>query len=341
MQTLELLGAALGLGALSGLSLYLTVFVVGFSLHMQWLTLQPSLASLQVLAEPWIWIIALGFYVLEFFADKVPWLDSLWDAIHTLIRPIGAMFVAITVLGETHPVLGVLSALCAGGAAVSTHMTKSGARLLVNSSPEPFSNIGLSVLEDGVVVAGTLLTIHYPLYALLVVIIFVVAFFFFAPALFRVFKSYWAFVLGKLNVGKTATYELPTYLPHELDLALHRLLMPNEKVEWSIPCYSSKLSGVGSSVKGYLVKTNIQKRVYFVGKKMFREVMALVAAEPFRLEEQEKFLFDELIFYRETRLLAKFRFVKRFQLWRKLIFQNLNVVDKIPSALSNPSLVKN
>lgn len=342
MQTLEILGAALGLGALSGISLYLTVFVVGFSLHMNWLVLQPSLESLQVLAEPWIWVVALGFYILEFFADKVPWVDSLWDAIHTFIRPIGAMFVTISVLGETHPTLGVLSALCAGSAAVTTHLTKSGTRLLVNSSPEPFSNIGLSLLEDGIVVAGSILTLHYPIYALLVVLIFCVAFFFFAPVLFRTFKSYWAFVLGKLNVGKTATYELPTYLPHELDLALNRMLTPEEKVEWSVPCYASKLAGIGSSVKGYLVKTSAQKRIYFVGQKMFREMVALVAAEPFRLEEREKFLFDELIFYRETGVLARVRFVKRFQLWRKLIFQNLTVVenDKIPGALSRPSQAK-
>lgn len=338
MEILEILGAALGLGALSGISLYLTVFVVGFSLHMNWLTLQPSLESLQVLSEPWIWVIALGFYMLEFFADKVPWVDSLWDAIHTLIRPIGAMFITISVLGETHPALGVLSGLCAGGAAVTTHLTKSGTRLLVNSSPEPFSNIGLSVLEDGIVVAGSILTLRYPIYALMAVLVFLIAFIFFAPVLFRAAKSYWAFVLGKLNVGKTATAALPVYLPHEFDMALNRMLMPDEKVEWSVPCYTSKLSGVGTSVKGYLVKTNVQKRIYFVGKKMFREVVTLVAAEPFRVEEREKFLFDELIFYRETGVLAKIRFVKRFQLWRKLIFQNLSGIesDKIPSFLSKP-----
>jgi hypothetical protein len=338
METLELLGAAMGLGALSGISLYLTVFVVGFALNMDWLILRPGLEPLETLAEPGIWIVALVIYLLEFFADKVPWVDSLWDSIHTVIRPVGAMFVSITVLGQTHPSVEVLGVMLAGGAATATHLTKSGTRLLINSSPEPVSNIVASLFEDVIVVVGSILTVNYPLYAMGAVIIFGIVFIFLAPRIFRMAMAYWIFVLGKLNVNRAKSSELKTYLPHEFDIALARLLSAEEKVEWAIPCVTGKLKSVGAHVRGYLVKTSTRDRFYFVGKRSFRVITVLVTSDFFKVEKQEGFLFDELIFYRETTgVLGKFRFSKKYQTWLNQAYQQFDLSPP-PALVSAQSL---
>ncbi|MEZ5405151.1 MAG: DUF4126 domain-containing protein [Verrucomicrobiia bacterium] len=340
MQTMELLGATMGLGALSGISLYLTVFVVGFSLNMGWLILQPGLEPLETLAEPWIWTLALVFYLLEFFADKVPWVDSLWDAIHTIIRPVGAMFVSITVLGQTHPSVEVLGALLAGGAAATTHLTKSGTRLLINSSPEPVSNIVTSIFEDVIVVVGSVLTVRYPLYAMGAVIVFAIIFVFLAPRIFRMAKAYWIFVLGKLNVNGARQSELKTYLPHEFDIALGRLLGVDEKVEWALPCLTGKLKGVGGHVRGYLVKTSARNRIYFVGKKLFRVITSLVTSDVFKVENREGFLYDEVVFYQETAgVFGRFRFSKKHQTLVKQVCQQLEQdVASTPVVASSSSV---
>src|SRR3954468_6842946 len=166
MQRLDLLSVALGLAALAGVNLYLTVFATGLAIHFHWITLAPQYQSLEVLGNSWIISIAGVLYLLEFFADKIPWVDSIWDAVHTLIRPIGGALLAIQVLGHPSPAFTVIVALLAGGTSLITHTAKSGTRLASNASPEPFSNIALSVGED-IAVVGGLALIHYnPLLAL-------------------------------------------------------------------------------------------------------------------------------------------------------------------------------
>src|SRR4051795_13627735 len=143
MEQLNLLAVALGLAALAGINLYLTVFATGLAIHFHWITLSAQYQSLEILGNPWIITVAGILYSLEFFADKIPWVDSLWDAIHTVIRPIGGAFLAIRVLGTPDPVFDVVIVLLAGGVTFATHAAKAGTRLVVNHSPEPFSNIAL------------------------------------------------------------------------------------------------------------------------------------------------------------------------------------------------------
>src|SRR5438094_859688 len=132
METLQLLGVALGLATLAGINLYLTVFVTGLAIRMEWIALAPQYHQLEILSDPVIIGIAGFLYFVEFFADKVPWVDSLWDAIHTVIRPVGGAFLAIRALGTPNPVFDVVIGLLAGGAALTTHSMKAGTRLLVN-----------------------------------------------------------------------------------------------------------------------------------------------------------------------------------------------------------------
>jgi hypothetical protein len=124
------------------------------------------LSSLEVLGETPILLLAGGIYTVEFFADKIPWIDSLWDSVHTFIRPVGAGVLAATAMGDVTPAAKVGAALLCGGIALSSHSTKAGTRIVANHSPEPFSNIGLSLAEDGIVLAGVWLALNYPLIAI-------------------------------------------------------------------------------------------------------------------------------------------------------------------------------
>src|SRR5882724_4181070 len=103
VDRLNLLSVALGLACLAGINLYLTVFVTGLAINLHWIVLSPNYQSLEVLGHPWIITIAGIFYFLEFLADKIPWVDSAWDAVHTVIRPIGGALLATQVLGHTSP----------------------------------------------------------------------------------------------------------------------------------------------------------------------------------------------------------------------------------------------
>lgn len=187
MSVIQLLGSTLGLGLVSGINLYATVLVVGLGIRTGLIVLRPELHQLEVLANPIVIAVAGVIFIVEFLADKIKWIDSIWDAIHTFIRPLGAALVGAMALGETSPAAVVVALLC-GGVALSGHSTKAGVRLLVNHSPEPFSNIGLSLVEDGLVVVGTYVAIQHPYLMLTIVTVFLVAFFWFAPKAFRLVR---------------------------------------------------------------------------------------------------------------------------------------------------------
>ena len=189
MEKLDLLAVALGLATLAGINLYLTVFATGLAIHFHWITLAPQYQSLEVLGNPWIIGIAGSLYLLEFFADKIPWVDSIWDAVHTVVRPIGGALLAIQVLGHPSPVLTVIIALLAGGTSLIAHTAKATTRLASNTSPEPISNIGLSLGEDAAVLGGLTLVNLAPMFALIVFVIAICVFYYFARRLLRSIKE--------------------------------------------------------------------------------------------------------------------------------------------------------
>ena len=195
MDQLKLLGVALGLACLAGINLYLTVFATGLAIHQHWIVLAPAYHSLEVLGDPLIIWIAGTLYVLEFFADKIPWVDSIWDAVHTVIRPIGGALLAIQVLGHPSPAFMVIVALLAGGTSLVAHTAKAATRLVSNTSPEPFSNIGLSLGEDAAVLGGLTLVHFAPLLALIIFLIAIGAFWYFARRILRSIK-------GRLGVSR-------------------------------------------------------------------------------------------------------------------------------------------
>jgi putative Mn2+ efflux pump MntP len=116
-------------------------------------------------------VAAIVMYVIEFVADKIPWVDSLWDGVHTVIRPIGGALIAVATLGHANPTIQGLAALLGGSLAASTHLTKAGTRAVANASPEPFTNWFLSLGEDALVVGLGFLALKYPALAALVVLV--------------------------------------------------------------------------------------------------------------------------------------------------------------------------
>lgn len=176
MDTLTLLGALTGVSLFAGIRLYATVLTVGLCLRYQLLLLPPHLSSLEVLSHPYVLAAAGVCAAAEFLADKIPWVDSLWDAVHAFVRPAGAALIAFAAVGRLDPAAEVAVVLLCGGVAFSSHAAKSGARLLVNQSPEPFSNLVVSLAEDAVAVAGSYAVVAHPLAALVAVAVFLALF---------------------------------------------------------------------------------------------------------------------------------------------------------------------
>ena len=159
MGIIEILGLATSVSLLSGWRMYLTVFATGLAMYTGYLDLPENLKMLEALANPWVIGIAGTGAVAEFFADKVAWLDSIWDGLNTLIRPLGGAMLALAVVDAGDPVWQVIVFLLGGGAALASHATKATTRAAVNTSPEPVSNVILSTAED--VVTGGLLALAF------------------------------------------------------------------------------------------------------------------------------------------------------------------------------------
>ena len=184
MGLVELLGLAGSVSLIAGWRLYLTVFVTGLAMRMEWISLPQNLQMLDTLANPWILAISALGALAEFFADKILWLDSIWDTIHTAIRPLGGALLALAVVDAGDPAWQVAVFLLGGGAALMSHGAKSGARALVNTSPEPVSNAVVSTGED--IATGGLLFLAFanPIAALIIASVMLIL------CVFLVYKGY-------------------------------------------------------------------------------------------------------------------------------------------------------
>ena len=168
MTAVELVALAASVSLLSGWRLYLVTFATGLAMKFGWIALPDQLRNLDVLANNWVIAIAGVGALAEFFADKIAWVDSAWDAIHSVIRPVGGALLSAAIVDSADPAWQVASFLLGGGAAFIAHAGKAGARTLVNTSPEPVSNIVVSTAED-VTTGGLLaLSIAYPIAAAII-----------------------------------------------------------------------------------------------------------------------------------------------------------------------------
>jgi hypothetical protein len=161
----ELVGMAASASLLAGWRLYLTLFVVGLAMRWGWIDVPDQLGGLDILANGWVLGAAGAGALAEFLADKVMWIDSLWDGIHTLLRPIGGALLSLAVIDPAEPLGQAITLGLGGGAAFLTHAAKAATRMAVNASPEPVSNIILSTGEDVATVSLLALAFAYPVTA--------------------------------------------------------------------------------------------------------------------------------------------------------------------------------
>lgn len=187
MDVMTTLGRTLGFSFAAGVNLYATVAILGLAARYGWVSLPPQF---QAFNHDVIIGAAIVMYVIEFFADKIPWLDSAWDMVHTAIRPIGGALIAVTTLGEASPTMEGLVALLGGTVAASSHLTKTSTRAVANTSPEPFSNWLLSLGEDIFVVGLGYLALMYPVAALVVAGALLVAILLFAAVIIRTVRRW-------------------------------------------------------------------------------------------------------------------------------------------------------
>ncbi len=187
MDLIATLGRTLGFSFAAGVNLYATVAILGLASRYGWVSLPPQF---QVFNNDVIIGAALVMYVVEFFADKIPWLDSAWDLVHTAIRPIGGAVVAVSTLGDASPATEGLVALLGGAVAASSHLTKTSTRAVANTSPEPFSNWILSFGEDLFVVGLGYLALQYPVAALVVASVLLVLIVIFFAVIIRTVRRW-------------------------------------------------------------------------------------------------------------------------------------------------------
>lgn len=159
MGIMEIIGIAGSVSLLSGWRLYLSVLATGIAMRAGVVPLPEHLESLAILANPWVMGVAAFAALCEFFADKIAWLDSLWDTVHTLVRPVGGALLALAIVDPSDPAAQVVAFILGGSGALLAHGGKAGARAVVNTSPEPVSNIAVSTVED-VATAGLLYTAY-------------------------------------------------------------------------------------------------------------------------------------------------------------------------------------
>ena len=196
MVTIQALSLAMGAAWTSGINLYATVAALGIANRAELIQLPPDL---QVLSHPAVIAIACIMYVIEFFADKVPYVDSGWDLLHTFIRvPAGAILAARS-LGDMNPALELAALLAGGSIALAAHGMKATTRLAINASPEPFSNWAASVTEDVAVLGGVWMMFNHPIVMLIFVTTFLAVCVWLAPKMFRLAKRGFVALRNKIR----------------------------------------------------------------------------------------------------------------------------------------------
>lgn len=182
MSTVQMVSLLLGSSWSAGINLYLTIAGLGIAHRLHWLQLP---GELSILSHPIIIGLAALLYAIEFFADKFPYVDSVWDSIHTFIRPVGGLVIAYMAMSGAEPVIQMATALVCGTIALDSHLTKATTRVAINTSPEPVTNSVASVTEDVSVLGAMYLIINHPVVLSILVIIFIIFSFWFLTKMWK------------------------------------------------------------------------------------------------------------------------------------------------------------
>lgn len=198
MELLETLGRTMGFSLAAGVNLYATVAILGLAAKYGWVALPDQF---QAFNNDYVIVAAIVMYLVEFFADKIPYFDSLWDAIHTAIRPIGGAVIAVTTLGHASPGMQAMAAMLGGTIAASSHLTKTSTRAAANTSPEPFSNWILSLGEDVFAIGLGYAALTHPVLAFFIVVVVLTLIAIFAVAIVRLVRRWFTRVRAAGDTG--------------------------------------------------------------------------------------------------------------------------------------------
>lgn len=306
---LPLISFILGLSFLSGLNLYLASFLVSLAVQQNWVgeTLHPMLAAL---GHPAFMITALVLLAVEFIIDKIPWVDSIWDGIHTLVRPAGAVALAL-VLSQSAgfgPALTTTLGVAAFAIALTTHLTKAGFRLIINASPEPFTNILASLAEDAVVIGLGLLLLNAPVTGLAACLTLLAGAWIALPRLLRLVRTS-LYLLWKKCTGhpaSTLTHHgaLPAALTHSQRESI--LAQPDSAdhlpARWAVPCITGKvrqLPGLRANRFGTLVSPQHQPgTLWFLTRGWFSRRATRISLAGATVSQESSFLSTNLLIHR-------------------------------------------
>jgi hypothetical protein len=304
MDLLEQLGVALGLASLAGVNLYLTVLLTGVLVRFDWLHLADKYQHLDVFGHPVVLAVTGVLFVMEFFADKIPWVDSLWDSVHTIIRPVGGTLVALQVLGQMEPWMQIVAGLVAGTAALTTHSAKAGTRLMINHSPEPFSNVAMSLSENIAVAGASIFVLMKPLIALGVFSAIIIVIWMIFPRIFRVIRTSLWLIWNKLRMpGRRESLKAPIELPKELNGDILTLLATQantseHEVAWTAPCITGKgkgIKGLKGNFKAVIVAKNESKTLLLAVMGGLRDRLFDVPLADSRIDVDSRFLSENLM----------------------------------------------
>jgi hypothetical protein len=318
MDAIAHLGSILGLSFISGINLYATVAMTGICVRTGLVTGLPP--EFQVFANEAVIFVALMLYVVEFFMDKIQGLDTLWDSLHTVIRPLGGALIALMQVGEASAAVEVIVFLVGASMASAAHATKAGTRLVVNSSPEPFSNVLVSIGEDIGVVGFSYLALAYPKLTFFLTIIFLVLIIIFLPVLFRTFRMLLSSFFFRIKTFfiRDITKSRLLSLPLSMDSFFDDQKEKDEQIIWAGRAYAGRVPSVRRSARIYLVITS--QGVYCIYRRWFRT----------RIKRQARSEIEKYNLY-PGRLLAKCLITTSTENWVVLIYQPF--IDTLPRDL--------
>jgi len=311
MELIAQLGSIMGLSFISGINLYATVAVVGISTRFDLIQGLPP--EFGVLANDAVIFVALVLYFVEFFMDKIQGLDTLWDSLHTIIRPLGGALIALMQVGEASLAVEVIVFMLGASLASAAHITKAGTRIVVNASPEPVSNILVSLGEDIGVVGLSFLTMAYPKLSFFLTLIFLVLILFFLPLLFRVIRMLFGSFFFRIRSFFLRDMKESTLLslPFSYDIFFEEKREKGEEILWSVRAFSVRIPSVRRFTRMYMVITT--KKVYCIYRRWFS----------FRIRQLARSDIRQLKCY-PGRLLAKCVVKTSGEIWLVQLYQLLS-----------------
>ena len=292
MAPLATLAEILGLAVVSGINLYLAVLTVGLAEHFHWISGLPP--ELHVLAHPAVLIAAALLFLIEFFADKVPFVTVIWDGIHTFVRPVGGALLALGAAGNLHPTVQVIAMLAGGTIALGTHGSKMGFRLLAHTTPEPTAHSLISVAEDAGVVGLLALAYSHPYVAIPVLVAIILFTALTLPLLFRVLHFLLAGFAGRVMswVRKAGRHEVADWA----ELAV--LELDPKGSHRVVRAFARKVKGAPRLKDGYLAR--IADQWHFIHRGLFKTKtipMDPSGIDPLRVGKG--LIWDSLVFLRD------------------------------------------